>query len=701
MKRLAAEAGFNLVDGSFEEGAVISGWPDVVWCQTDGKYYQWHLDAAKTVAAGATPVTSGGIGAGAWVDRTQETLREELSASSGSKYIGTISSVSSLRDLTGLSAYVGKRLFLAGYYSADGVGSGDFIITNDTTSADNGGTIIVTTDGVRLKRPRKMRMYSSDFGVIGDWNGTVGTDNKVAIERMISASNSSQPWCINQDNVGVSSISISRKDNWLGIISGSIINISTKPVAGASDEKDVHGGVLPTFKINSCSNWKMKGGSIDNRYREAFYVTKCAKFINECDISGSGVNNNLTPNYYRYCTNFKIKSFKHEGMSEKPATGYYQWASDIRLWDCSNFKIVDFEIIGGGSNGLYIASNCLDFVVDDFTITLCGMSGIQLAWSGFGAFPYRGSISNGIINGCRSDGIDVNNTSGSRAWAKLSLSNITSVNNGYNDDGTVTGDGSGIATLSHVTHVDVYGCSTEDSARSGLYIYDCNNIHVYGGSVRKQKTSNNEGEGIYIQASDDIYISGIDVVMAAGKEALKLYGELARVRIGGKYDGTIAIPTPDATTSYNDVKLKDAILITPLEIQGYIPLVDCKVIAAGSNGLRVFKEAINTDVKSSAGIATVFGAEKAKVRGGKHQGSNSGTYCRSLAGCILDGAECIGGTGPASHWISAASPVITNNQITAGTGNSLLIDSACTGTIKFGNTLSGIESLGGTFNINY
>ena len=78
MKHQAAEAGFNLVDGSFEEGANISGWPDVVWSQADGKYYQWYLDESKTVAAGATPATSGGIGAGAWVDRTDVTLRSDL-----------------------------------------------------------------------------------------------------------------------------------------------------------------------------------------------------------------------------------------------------------------------------------------------------------------------------------------------------------------------------------------------------------------------------------------------------------------------------------------------------------------------------------------------------------------------------------------------------------------------------------------------
>jgi len=701
-QQVVMDMGFNPVAGSFQSGATVTEYNQCLLDESTGTFYSWNGSLPKVVSAGSTPATAGGIGALLWVDRTDLMLRTELATTSGNKYLGAVSSVSALRGLTGLSSYVGRKIQLVGYYSgAPGVGGGDLIITSDNTSADNGGTIFVTTDGVRLKRPRKMRLYSSDFGVVGDWNGTTGTDNKTAIEAMISASNSSQPWCIDQDNVGVSSIVIDSKDNWVGIISGSVINISAKPVAGASDAKELHGGVYPTFKITNCDNWTVKGGYVDNRYREAFYITNCTKFVNECDIKGSGINNNLKPNYYRYCYNFSVRKFRHEGMSEKPATGYYDWVGDIWLWDCSNIKLIDFDIFGGGSNGLYIASNCRDFFVDDFIITACGMSGIQLAWSGFGLFPYRGSISNGLINGCRSDGIDVNNSSGARAFAKLTLSNITSVNNGYDDDGTVTADGSGIATLNHVTHVDIFGCNTEDSARAGLYINDCNNIHTYGGSVRKEKTSNNSGEGVYIQDSEDIYVSGLDVKMASGQEALKLYGACKRMRIGGKYDGTIAIPTPDATTTYDDVKLKDATLVTPSEIQGYIPFVDCKVIASSSNGLRVYKEAINTDVKSNSGIATIFGAEGAKVRGGKHQGSNSGTYCGSFAGCTLDGAECIGGTGPGSHWVATAGSVITNNKITAGTGNSILTDSACTGTIKFGNALSGSTSLGGTFNINF
>ena len=82
-KRLAAEAGLNMV-GSFLLGATVTTTDDVVFYETDGKYYGWGGTLPKTVPAGSTPATSGGVGAGAWVDRTDVTLRSELSDGDGS-----------------------------------------------------------------------------------------------------------------------------------------------------------------------------------------------------------------------------------------------------------------------------------------------------------------------------------------------------------------------------------------------------------------------------------------------------------------------------------------------------------------------------------------------------------------------------------------------------------------------------------------
>jgi hypothetical protein len=78
VEKQAAEAGYNLVIGSFEEGGKLTNTNDVLWHQATGKYYSWTGAFPKVVAAGSTPATSGGVGAGAWVDRTDVTLRGEL-----------------------------------------------------------------------------------------------------------------------------------------------------------------------------------------------------------------------------------------------------------------------------------------------------------------------------------------------------------------------------------------------------------------------------------------------------------------------------------------------------------------------------------------------------------------------------------------------------------------------------------------------
>ena len=74
MKRSYAEVGFNLVNGSFQLGAKISGWPDIVWDWQTGKGYQWYLDEAKTVPAGSTPSNIGVD----WNDLSKKVLRKEI-----------------------------------------------------------------------------------------------------------------------------------------------------------------------------------------------------------------------------------------------------------------------------------------------------------------------------------------------------------------------------------------------------------------------------------------------------------------------------------------------------------------------------------------------------------------------------------------------------------------------------------------------
>lgn len=86
-KRVAAEAGLNLVSGSFEEGGTLSNINDVLLHIAEARYYSWGIGGTKEVPAGSTPETTGGIGAGAWVDRTDLTLRSELIGNDGLQHV--------------------------------------------------------------------------------------------------------------------------------------------------------------------------------------------------------------------------------------------------------------------------------------------------------------------------------------------------------------------------------------------------------------------------------------------------------------------------------------------------------------------------------------------------------------------------------------------------------------------------------------
>lgn len=72
--------------GTFSAGYTLTNMRQTL--EYSGVEYSWAGSFPKVISAGATPATSGGIGAGAWVDRTQETVRSDLEGggSLGSAY---------------------------------------------------------------------------------------------------------------------------------------------------------------------------------------------------------------------------------------------------------------------------------------------------------------------------------------------------------------------------------------------------------------------------------------------------------------------------------------------------------------------------------------------------------------------------------------------------------------------------------------
>lgn len=106
----------GLAKGSFYRvGTFAAGYTLTNMRQTleyGGHEYSWAGTFPKVVAASSTPATTGGIGAGAWVDRTDVTLRGELSANDGASLIGKESggTVQDLINQTELVTYTAASL---------------------------------------------------------------------------------------------------------------------------------------------------------------------------------------------------------------------------------------------------------------------------------------------------------------------------------------------------------------------------------------------------------------------------------------------------------------------------------------------------------------------------------------------------------------------------------------------------------------
>lgn len=81
-----------------------------------------------------------------------------------------------------------KAVFITSYYGDNKLGGGQYIFDlSDTVSLDNGGTVLVTVDGGRLKATADTLSWGQ-FGAKADWDGlTGGTNNQTSIQACFTA----------------------------------------------------------------------------------------------------------------------------------------------------------------------------------------------------------------------------------------------------------------------------------------------------------------------------------------------------------------------------------------------------------------------------------------------------------------------------------------------------------------------------------
>ena len=157
LRRSYADAGYNLVIGSFESGGTLVNANDVLLQESTGKAFS---GPSGTVTAGTNPASGG------FVDRSDE-------GKGGMTY-------SKLRTFTGhaTSVYVvGKaNIFDGGFGWFD-------VAPTDTASSDNGGTIIIDASGRRWKRrfsgEINLLWFAAGDGVTNDYQALVNAHNSL------------------------------------------------------------------------------------------------------------------------------------------------------------------------------------------------------------------------------------------------------------------------------------------------------------------------------------------------------------------------------------------------------------------------------------------------------------------------------------------------------------------------------------------
>ncbi|EFM88737.1 Uncharacterised protein [Actinobacillus pleuropneumoniae] len=112
-----------------------------------------------------------------------ETFKNDLKAPDGFKFIGQCESIEQLRTIEPTEH--NQRILVKSYYAGTNIGGGEFYADlQDSTTADNAGTVVVTASGKRWKRIYT-NITPEAFGAVGD-----GVTNDLTALKAASAFNS-------------------------------------------------------------------------------------------------------------------------------------------------------------------------------------------------------------------------------------------------------------------------------------------------------------------------------------------------------------------------------------------------------------------------------------------------------------------------------------------------------------------------------
>lgn len=112
--------------GTFQAGATLTLPNQILKDETDGEYYRWDGVLTKTVAAGSTPGSTGGVGVDAWISVGDSALRAMLASAAGASMVGASSGLTVQEEIERLDGKI---------YSPEDFGC-------DIAAADNSASVI-------------------------------------------------------------------------------------------------------------------------------------------------------------------------------------------------------------------------------------------------------------------------------------------------------------------------------------------------------------------------------------------------------------------------------------------------------------------------------------------------------------------------------------------------------------------------------
>ena len=179
LRRSYADAGYNLVIGSFESGGTLTTATDVLLYEANGFAYNWGGVLPKVVPATSSPAATGGVGPNGWLDVSDASLREYLAATgesspvSAAKSIVSPGNVAKFGDTTGIATLTvpdetQQRLLL----SKEVTNPSDFATMQLLRRVNHGGGMEGHV-GFGLNAKTEVRGSSLQ----SEWTGFFGLDN--------------------------------------------------------------------------------------------------------------------------------------------------------------------------------------------------------------------------------------------------------------------------------------------------------------------------------------------------------------------------------------------------------------------------------------------------------------------------------------------------------------------------------------------